>query len=143
MAKRGKRKPPQIVPKFLKNAVVVGAIPALVGCTKPPRQQPVVANYTQPQPVVAAYQPPPPVVAAYVEDSAPARAVDAGVDAPAAKKKVDPKKPPPPVVAMMIKGNGADLDVQPAVVAAYVPRDPEPGLGGGSAQKPKKPTKKP
>jgi hypothetical protein len=155
-SKRGKRKPaPGIVPRFLKGAVTIGAIPALVGaCEKPHQVQPVVAYFAPPSPQDASVtRPPPPVVAAYQRDIQPvvaAYAVDAAlappppidaappVDAPAKKaKKGDrvPPPPPPPVVAAMVRGPG------PAVVAAYVPREQVPvGSGSGSAaKKPKKP----
>src|SRR5436305_9684147 len=103
MAKRRTRKAPQIVPRFLKSAVTVGVIPALVGCEKPQHTQPVVAHYAQPPgsgaerpppPVVAAYQqqvappadadqrPQAPVVAYYAPPPPPTRRIDAGVDAP-------------------------------------------------------------
>ena len=93
-----------------------------------------------PPPVVAAYQRDlQPVVAAYAVDAsiAPPPLVDAAPDA-AKKVRRDPVRPPPPVVAALVPGN---LDVQPAVVAAYVPRDRPIGSGSGSAA-PKKPTKK-
>ena len=115
--KRGKRKAaPAIVPRFLKGAVTVGAIPALVAACGPSqrRTQPVVAYMATPAapdeasvtpnpPVVAAYQPAP-VVAAYAMDAQPvAPPLDAGVDAPTKKtKKVNPPPPPPPVVAAMM-----------------------------------------
>jgi hypothetical protein len=126
-SKRGNRKAaPAIVPRFLKGAVTIGAIPAIAAaCGQSHRQvQPVVAymatpaaapdeasvtpNPPPPPPVVAAYQQRevPPVVAAYAVDAQPvAPPIDAGVDA--AKKKgnttkVDTKRPPPPVVAAMM-----------------------------------------
>lgn len=125
--KRGKRKPvPAIVPRFLKGAVTIGAIPAIAAaCGKPQnRVQPVVAYMASPPappddasitpnpPVVAAYQREvQPVVAAYAMDAQPvALPIDAGVDAaPAKKTKTDKatdksklKRPPPPVVAALI-----------------------------------------
>lgn len=162
-AKRGKRRAaPAIVPRFLKGAVTIGVIPALVGaCDKPRRVQPVVAYFAPPSPqdadvphpqppVVAAYQREiQPVVAAYAVDAAvvappldaAAPPIDAAVpvDAPAKKVKkghvvAPPPPPPPPVVAAMIPNPG------PAVVAAYVPRPLPIGSGSGSAaKKPKKP----
>ncbi|MBV8761586.1 MAG: hypothetical protein JO257_30100 [Deltaproteobacteria bacterium] len=152
-AKRGKRKAaPAIVPRFLKNAVTIGVIPALAGaCEKPHRVQPVVAYMAPPSPrdasepmppppVVAAYQPP--VVAAYARDATPiAPPIDAAVPADASAKTTDAAtkkakatpdaaatRVPAPVVAMMVPNPG------PAVVAAYVPRDPV-------KPPPKKPTK--
>ena len=160
-SKRGKRKAaPGIVPRFLKGAVTIGAIPALVGaCDKPRRVQPVVAYFAPPSPDdanEALRPPPPPVVAAYQRDVQPvvaAYAVDAALaprpadaapadapaDAPAKKAKTSKghrvvPPPPPPVVAAMVAPG-------PAVVAAYVPRE-RPALGSGSgsaAKKPKKP----
>jgi hypothetical protein len=127
--RRGKRKAaPAIVPKFLKGAVTIGAIPAIAAACGPshPRMQPVVAYMATPAerpdeasvtpnppppppPVVAAYQRPElqPVVAAYAVDAQPvAPPIDAGVDAAPKKKtkatKVDQKRPPPPVVAAMM-----------------------------------------
>jgi hypothetical protein len=162
-SKRGKRKAaPGIVPRFLKGAVTIGAIPALVGaCDKPRRVQPVVAYFAPPPPAdanEALRPPPPPVVAAYQRDVQPvvaayavdaalapppadaAQPTDAAVDAPAKKAKTSkghrvPPPPPPPVVAAMVAPPG------PAVVAAYVPRErPQLGSGSGSAaKKPKKP----
>jgi len=129
-AKRGKRKPaPAIVPRFLKDAVTIGVIPAIAACSKPQRVQPVVAYMAAPAPaqeagvtpnppVVAAYQPPPappppPVVAAMAIDAQPiAPPIDAGVDAPKkAKQKTEKKsdkqqRPPPPVVAAMLPRDG-------------------------------------
>jgi hypothetical protein len=122
MTRRGKRKAaPAIVPRFLKGAVTIGAIPAIVAACGPahPRMQPVVAQMAAPPPepdeagmtpnppVVAAYQQPElqPVVAAYAGDAQPvAPPIDAGVDAPKkkAKTKVNPPPPPPPVVAAMM-----------------------------------------
>ena len=123
--KRGKRKPaPAIVPRFLKGAVTIGAIPAIAAaCGKPQnKMQPVVAYMaapparsddasTTPDPA----PPPPPVVAAYQREAEPvAPPIDAGVDAaPAKKAKPDKtttdktkteklKRPPPPVVAALI-----------------------------------------
>jgi hypothetical protein len=127
-SKRGKRKAaPAIVPRFLKGAVTIGAIPAFAAACgqSHPRMQPVVAymatpaeppdeasvapNPPPPPPVVAAYQQPQlqPVVAAYAVDAQPvAPPIDAGVDAAPKKKtkatKVDQKRPPPPVVAAMM-----------------------------------------
>jgi hypothetical protein len=154
-AKRGKRKAaPAIVPRFLKNAVTVGAIPALAAsCGSPHRVQPVVAYFAPPSPgdandgtnrppppVVAAYQPP--VVAAYANDSVVAPPPpDAAPPADAAKRAKSAADasvplPPPPVVAAMIPNPG------PAVVAAYVPRDRSTLDGAGSnTTKPK--SKKP
>jgi hypothetical protein len=144
-SRRGKRKAaPAIVPRFLKNAVTIGAIPALAAaCEKPRQVQPVVAYFAPPSqedangtrrpppPVVAAYQVQP-VVAAYVRDAA---AVQLSSDA-AVPPAVDAARPPPPVVAAMMPDPG------PAVVAAYVPRDQIPiGTGSGSAAK--KPKKRP
>lgn len=101
---------PAIVPRFLKSAVTVGAIPALVNCgSSHPRMQPVVAQMMkEPAPVVAAY--------------APDRPVDAGIDAAPTPVQapvvaaVVPPPPPPPVVAAM----------GPPVVAAMVPHPPPP-----------------
>src|SRR5689334_5403462 len=87
--KRGKRLP-AIVPRFLKGAVTIGAIPALVGaCSTPKRPQPVVAAYGGAlQPVVAYYaadagvqpRPPlPPVVAMYTPPVVPVVPADAAV----------------------------------------------------------------
>ncbi|HEY6037783.1 MAG TPA: hypothetical protein VIV58_26055 [Kofleriaceae bacterium] len=130
--KQGKRKPaPAIVPRFLKGAVTIGAIPAIAAaCGKPQnRMQPVVAYMAAPAPpeeasitpnpppnppVVAAYQREvQPVVAAYAMDAQPiAPPLDAGVDAaPAKKAKPDKtksdklKRPPPPVVAALLPGD--------------------------------------
>jgi len=122
--KRGKRKPaPAIVPRFLKGAVTIGAIPAIAAAcgNSQSRMQPVVAYMaapparsddasTTPDP-----PPPPPVVAAFQREAEPvAPPIDAGVDAAPAKKakpdktttdktKTDKlKRPPPPVVAALI-----------------------------------------
>jgi hypothetical protein len=126
MTRRGKRKAaPAIVPRFLKSAVTIGAIPAIVAaCGQSHRVQPVVAYMAAPAaapdeasvapnpppnpPVVAAYQQRElqPVVAAYAADAQPvAPPIDAGVDAPKKKAKttkVNPPPPPPPVVAAMM-----------------------------------------
>jgi len=123
--KRGKRKPaPAIVPRFLKGAVTIGAIPAIAAAcgNSQSRMQPVVAYMaapparsddasTTPDPP----PPPPPVVAAFQREAEPvAPPIDAGVDAAPAKKakpdktttdkpKTDKlKRPPPPVVAALI-----------------------------------------
>lgn len=133
------RRLPAIVPRFLKTAVTIGAIPALAGCEKNhPRMQPVVAQYVEPAPVVAMYVPdappspmvqpvvaavvPPPVVAAMVPKPVPTAPADAGVDAaPPPKKKKVVKAPPPPVVAAMV---APDFQPPPPpVVAAMIPRD--------------------
>jgi hypothetical protein len=140
-SKRKKKGAPAIVPRFLKGAVTIGAIPALAaGCGKPMHQQPPVVAYfappppddavegpTRPPPVVAAYQVQP-VVAAYATDAgpvAPPVPTDAAVDAPSATKtkkratRPDAALPPPPVVAAMVAP-------PPTVVAAYVPRELPP-----------------
>ena len=110
MKKNGKPKRlPAIVPRFIKNAVAIGTIPALASTGCHPRPHPVVATYQRNAPVVAYYAPPapidagppvqpvvammmPPVVAAVMPQPAPPPA-DAGVDAaPPAKTK--PAKPP-------------------------------------------------
>lgn len=157
--KRPKRLP-AIVPRFLKGAVTIGAIPTLLGACDKRHRPAVVAAYSQP--VVAAYvpqpdqppvagdaavdapavvAPPPPVVAAYVRHEAPPRPVptDAGVDAPRAPKKQKaaivvppPPPPPPPVVAAYVRP-------PPPVVAAYVPRPAPPG--GPPAPTPSTPKK--
>lgn len=112
---RKRKGAPAIVPRFLKTAVTVGAIPALAaGCDKPRHTQPVVAYFAAPPPkrdadATQPQIPPPPAVALYL--APPPVAPDAGTDAPAATRQ-----PPPPVVAALV----------PAVVAAYVPRDPQP-----------------
>jgi hypothetical protein len=108
---------PAIVPRFIKNAVAIGAIPALSGCH--PHSHPVVANYQRNAPVVAYFAPPTPVdateatppvqpvVAAMMPSPVVAAMVphppapaDAGVDAPAPKPAKKPakavKQPPPP-----------------------------------------------
>jgi hypothetical protein len=183
-SKRRKKGAPQIVPRFLKAAVTIGAIPALAaGCAKSARRQPPVVAYFAPpspadattpnvvQPVVAAYQNEiQPVVAAYALDAGPVQppdagppirpavvaayahhgpapvAVDAGVDAAPSTKKKPPRpvdagpRIPPPVVAALV--GPPPFNPPPAVVAAYVPRDPEPGLGSATPKKkpaPKKP----
>ena len=142
MGKR-KNRAPGIVPRFLKQAVTVGAIPALAAaCHQPQKTQPPVVAYYAPLPPpgkdaqqvvqpagVAAYTPDrgPAVVAAY-HPSPPVLRPDAAVDArpadapPAKRSKAGPKTGPqiePPVVAAYQK------DLEPAVVAAYVPRDDE------------------
>jgi hypothetical protein len=148
-AKRKKKGAPAIVPRFLKGAVTIGAIPALAaGCGTPMHRQPPVVAYfappapedasegptRPPPPVVAAYQVQP-VVAAYATDArpvAPSVPVDAAVDAPPStktKKKAmrpDAALPPPPVVAALVAP-------PPPVVAAYVPREVTP------VKSPKKP----
>lgn len=153
MSARKNRPPkrmPAIVPRFLKNAVTIGAIPALVGCDKGrPEQhvQPVVAQYIDKSPpVVAAYAPDAPapviedtlpaVVAAMVNPPPPPRPRDAGVDAAPKKKLVKPIKAPTPVVAALV-GPQPVLDPPPPVVAAMLPQQnvvPKP-----PANKPKKP----
>ena len=112
------------MPRFLKGAVTIGAIPAIAAACQQshPKMQPVVAYMaTQPErpedATVMPNPPPnpppdpppdPPVVAAYQQPDAPlvAPPIDAGVDAAPKKKtkatKVDPKRPPPPVVAAMM-----------------------------------------
>jgi hypothetical protein len=142
-SKRKKKGAPAIVPRFLKGAVTIGAIPALAAsCARPTRPPPPVVAYMAPPPepqdaaegptrppppVVAAYKVQP-VVAAYATDArpvAPSVPVDAGVDAPPAtktKKKARPDAalpPPPPVVAALVAP-------PPTVVAAYVPREVTP-----------------
>jgi hypothetical protein len=136
MTRRGKRKAaPAIVPRFLKGAVTIGAIPAIVAaCGQSHRQvQPVVAYMAAPPappdeasvapdpspPVVAAYQQRElqPVVAAYAGDAQPvAPPIDAGVDAPKKKAKttkVNPPPPPPPVVAAMMPRDNAVPKTKP------------------------------
>src|SRR5438445_13752498 len=111
---RGSRLP-AIVPRFIKSAVTIGAIPALVGCDKgraEQRVQPVVAQYIDNRPaVVAAYAPDAPlqevapVVAAMINDQPPPPpvVVDAGVGAQTAKKKKAKLiKAPTPVVAALV-----------------------------------------
>jgi hypothetical protein len=116
MRSKGKRKAaPGIVPRFLKGAVTIGAIPAIAAACgqSHPRMQPVVAYMASPPapPDEASVQPNPPVVAAYqqpeVQPVVAAYAIDAGVDAAPKKKgktttKVEQKRPPPPVVAAMM-----------------------------------------
>jgi hypothetical protein len=113
------------VPRFLKTAATVGAIPAcaLVGMACGPsahRVQPVVAYYVPPKEPVSAdagtpVRPPPAVVAAYVPR-------DAAV----------PVAPAPPDASA-----GARVAPPPPVVAAYVPRDPDPVAPPPKAPKPK------
>src|SRR6184192_118865 len=117
MSARKNRTPkrlPSIVPRFIKSAVTIGAIPALVGCDKgrpDQRVQPVVAHYVYKSPaVVAAYTPDAPleeitpvVVAAMVNPvPQPPRPRDAGVDAAPKKKLPKPIKAPTPVVAALV-----------------------------------------
>jgi S-DNA-T family DNA segregation ATPase FtsK/SpoIIIE len=150
MSARKNRRPmrlPAIVPRFIKSAVTIGAIPALVGCDKgrpQQRVQPVVAQYIDKSPpVVAAYDAPlqpevAPVVAAMVTDQPPPppRPRDAGVDAAPKKKLPKPIKAPTPVVAALV-GPPQDFHPPPAVVAAMLPQQnlvPQP-----SPNRPKKP----
>jgi hypothetical protein len=140
-SKRKKKGAPAIVPRFLKGAVTIGAIPALAaGCGTPVRRQPPVVAYFAPPapedasegptrlppPVVAAYQTQP-VVAAYATDAGAAPPpVDAAVDAPRAptsrkKARPDAALPPPPVVAALVAP-----PPPPTVVAAYLPRETVP-----------------
>ncbi|HET9987935.1 MAG TPA: hypothetical protein VFQ65_05430 [Kofleriaceae bacterium] len=119
--RRGKRKAaPAIVPRFLKGAVTIGAIPAIAAACGPSQRQvqPVVAYMAAPAATaddaasVAPNPPPPPVVAAYqpAADAQPVSLpVDAGVDAPPKKAKTTKLNPPPPP--------------PPPVVAAMMPRD--------------------
>jgi hypothetical protein len=113
MRSKGKRKAaPGIVPRFLKGAVTIGAIPAIAAACgqSHPRMQPVVAYMASPPapPDEASVQPNPPVVAAYQQPAPPpAPPIDAGVDAAPKTKakttnKVEQKRPPPPVVAAMM-----------------------------------------
>src|SRR5258706_11069026 len=158
---------PAIVPRFLKTAVTIGAIPALVGCEKghQTRMQPVVAQYVEPAPVVAAYtpdaapptpiQPPvvaavvlqPPVVAAMMPHPLQKPPADAGVDAAPPKKPTKNVKPPPRppdlgVAAMFAPPNLGDQLPPPPVVAAMLPDQNLIGPKTPPKQPPKK-TKKP
>ena len=149
---RSPKRMPAIVPRFLKNAVTIGAIPALVGCDKGrPEQhvQPVVAQYIdKTPPVVAAYAPDAPVrgpiddivpavVAAMVSPvPRPPQPRDAGVDAAPHKKKVKPPPPPPPPVVAALVGPPPVFKPPPAVVAAMLPDQ-------NVIAPPKKQTKKP
>lgn len=147
-SKRKKTGAPAIVPRFLKGAVTIGAIPMVAAaCARPTRPPPpVVAYMAPPEPQDAAEgptRPPPPVVAAYkVQPVVAAYAMDAGpvqppvpVDAPPATKtktkkaRPDAALPPPPVVAALVAP-----PPPPAVVAAYVPREVPP-----KQKSPKKP----
>ena len=81
---------PAIVPRFLKNAVAIGAIPALSGCFA--SAPPVVAAYSRKykkqrpvQPPADAGEPTPPVQPVVAAMMPPPLGTDAGVDAPAQK----------------------------------------------------------
>jgi hypothetical protein len=97
-SKRGKRKAtPGIVPRFLKGAVTIGAIPAIAAACQQshPKMQPVVAYMASPpeRPEDATVMPNPPVVAAYQQPDSPpvAPPIDAGVDAAPKRRKSKPK----------------------------------------------------
>jgi hypothetical protein len=147
---RPSKRLPAIVPRFIKSAVTVGAIPALIGCDKgrpEQRVQPVVARYIDHATVVAAYTPDAPVedilpavVAAMVNPvPQPPRPRDAGVDAAPKKKLPKPIKAPAPVVAALV-GPPPDFNPPPAVVAAMLPQQNlVPPAPKPSPNKPKKP----
>jgi len=124
MGKRKKKGAPAIVPRFLKSAVTIGAIPALaVACAKPVKPPPPVVAYMAPPEPMDAMRPPPPVVAAYALDAQP---------------------PIQPVVAAYASDAGpVQPNIPPAVVAAYVgnkiPVAVDAGVDAAPAKKKKAP----